>query len=320
MNIRILLICLLAWTISPSQAQEVLDFEELTLEADTFWSGVDMSGQFQSGGLTFPNGFDFGFWLGGWAYSNRTDSVTSGPDNSFSAKTAKGFNGSDNYVLGKSDGRIYFDQSHQVSGFYVTNSTYAYNSMRDGDDFAKMFGGDDGDDEDFFVLSVKGFSGGQLVADSVVFYLADYRFEDNSMDYIVDTWEWVDLTSLGTVDSLLFSLNSSDVGTYGMNTPNFFCIDHIGLDGFVSTKSPIEAPLFSLSPNPANDFAQIQLADPAAFTQLWLMDMQGRTYAQENISGNQQHRLDLAHLPNGLYLIAVQQGEQRHLQKLLIQR
>ena len=48
--------------------------------------------------------------------------------------------------------------------------------------------------------------------------LADYRFEDNSQDYIVDTWEFIDVsaTSLNAADTIAFVLSSSDVGVrYG---------------------------------------------------------------------------------------------------------
>ena len=62
---------------------------------------------------------------------------------------------------------------------------------------------------------------------TVDFYLADYRFADNSKDYIVENWEYVDLSSLGVVKSLEFSLNSSDAGVFGMNTPAYFAMDDL---------------------------------------------------------------------------------------------
>ena len=99
-------------------------------------------------------------------------------------------------------------------------------SMLRGDDFAKQFGGATGDDPDWFLLSVTGYVG-DTAAGSVDFYLADYRFGDNGQDYVVDTWEWVDLTGLGEVDGLGFALSSSDTGEFGMNTPGYFALDHL---------------------------------------------------------------------------------------------
>ncbi|MBR5101496.1 MAG: Ig-like domain-containing protein [Muribaculaceae bacterium] len=36
----------------------------------------------------------------------------------------------------------------------------------------------------------------------------------------------MDLTSLGTVSSVMFTLSSSDVGQWGMNTPGYVCVDN----------------------------------------------------------------------------------------------
>ena len=66
-----------------------------------------------------------------------------------------------------------------------------------------------------------------MVTGEVEFYLADYRFADNGEDYIVDTWEYIDLSSLGAVKSLEFGLSSSDVGDFGMNTPAYFALDTV---------------------------------------------------------------------------------------------
>ena len=64
---------------------------------------------------------------------------------------------------------------------------------------------------------------------SVDFYLADYRFADNSRDYIVDTWTQVDLSTLSDATVLTFAMESTDVGQFGMNTPSYFAVDGIHL-------------------------------------------------------------------------------------------
>ena len=211
-------------------------FENLTLSSNSFWNGsaVPNGTTFESGNSIFPNNYDggFGYWLNGWAYSNVQDSVTAGFGNLYAASTAIGYNNSANYAVGQNGSVINLDASaigKAVNGFYITNSTYAAISMRDGDAFAKKFGGATGDDADWFKLTIRKWMGGLLTNDSVEFYLADFRFTDNTQDYIVKTWEWVDLSSLGNVDSLSFTLSSSDVGTFGMNTPGFFCIDNFNV-------------------------------------------------------------------------------------------
>ena len=57
-----------------------------------------------------------------------------------------------------------------------------------------------GDDEDWLLLTIIGKLGGALTA-TVDFYLADYRFDDNSMDYIVSDWTELNLADLGVVDA-----------------------------------------------------------------------------------------------------------------------
>lgn len=225
-----------------AQAQTVSDFENLVLpKADTFYEnstipGVDLG--FNSGLARFPYVYDtccggYGSWNSGFTYSNVKDSVTSGFGNMYAAKAGTGYNGSNNYIIangfsgmpnflkltGAAEGKF-------AKGFYVTNSTYAYNSMRDGDFAAKKFGGSTGNDADWFKLVVRGYNKGVEKADSVEVYLADYRFTNNADDYMLRDWTWVNLLPLGKVDSLSFSLSSSDMGMWGMNTPATFCIDN----------------------------------------------------------------------------------------------
>ena len=67
--------------------------------------------------------------------------------------------------------------------------------------FAKKFGGTTGNDPDFFKVTVKGYKGGVLTTDSVPFYLADFRFANNALDYIVDSW--LDLCSFSILKKKL---------------------------------------------------------------------------------------------------------------------
>jgi hypothetical protein len=66
-----------------------------------------------------------------------------------------------------------------------------------------------------------------MKAQSVDFYLADYRDSIAANDYIVRDWRWVDLQPLGVVDSLEFHLSSTDTaGGFGMNNPAYFAMDN----------------------------------------------------------------------------------------------
>jgi hypothetical protein len=296
------------WTISLA-AQTTADFEDFNIGVDAFLNGSDGNGGFQNGNIFLPNSFNAAWqsWSG-WGISSMTDTLTPGYLNDFSAITGSGYNsttyttayvtnGSKLELQGVAAGGL-------VNGFYITNSTYAYLSMRDGDSFAKKFGGLTGDDADYLLLTIKKYKDGVLASDSVNFYLADFRFSDNSQDYIVKNWQYVDLTSLGDVDSLMFSMRSTDNGAFGMNTPAYFCMDDFTTaDYTVSTKN-IATPTFKLFPNPSVDFITIQGIETldAAYA---IVDLNGRL-VQNSTFSTSENRIEVGHLPKGIYVISIE--------------
>ena len=124
---------------------------------------------------------------------------------------------------------IRFDAPAELASIDVSNTTYAALSMLQGDSFAKKFGGDSGNDADFLKLTFIGLNAANQETGRVDFYLADYRFADNSLDYVIGSWTSVNLSSLGTVAALKFELSSSDNGDFGMNTPAYFAIDNLAV-------------------------------------------------------------------------------------------
>ncbi|BBO86541.1 hypothetical protein DSCO28_71070 [Desulfosarcina ovata subsp. sediminis] len=209
-------------------------FEDLTLASESYWNGDDdgsgygtYSG-FTSGDNYFANYEAAAYYSWeGFAYSNTTDTTTAGYTNQYSAITGGGVNGSANYAVaftytmwGQSaqtyNGYTTGEYEQIVKGFYVTNTTYAYLSMRDGDGYATAF-----DEDDWFKLTIYALdSSYNQTGDYVEFYLAEGT-------ELLSTWEWVDLSSLGAVYGLEFELTSSDNGAYGMNTPAYFAMDNL---------------------------------------------------------------------------------------------
>jgi hypothetical protein len=231
----------------PAAQAAVSTFDDLSLDPESYWQGEDLTGYGSFGGFTSGGNFfnnyrteypGWEYW-DGFAYSNTTDTTTVGTDNQFSAVTGGGVGGSANYAvaytfgmsgqkaqahIGAGDTPV----SQTVAGFYATNTTWAYQSMLNGDALAKKFGGSDGTDADWFKLTIHALDEDyETTGASVDFYLADFRFEDSGDDYILDDWAWVDLSSLGAVYGLEFILSSSDDngGVYGMNTPAYFAMD-----------------------------------------------------------------------------------------------
>ena len=203
------------------KAQEIANFENLALGAGSYWNGSDSSGGFTSGSAWFSNNYDteYGSW-DGFAYSNISDTTAQGWAGQYNAITGSGQGGSANYAVAYAGWitppTMVLDEPTIVSGLYVTNNTYAYYSMLNGGPFdAKKFG-----DDDWFLLTMTGKDATGAVTGTVNFYLAD------GTD-IVNSWEYVNLASLGVVKSVEFGLSSSDNGTWGMNTPGYFVIDTV---------------------------------------------------------------------------------------------
>ncbi len=234
MIVRRNLLSALAAAMAPLGAQALtIDFEDLTLAPES----AHYDSPFSSRGAQFSNSFVD--WGGGWwswdgfAYSNRSDVTTPGYANQFSAITGSGYGGGGIYGVAYVTGTaatVVLPAGAAPLGVYVTNTTYAYLSMLHGDAFAKKFGGASGADPDWFKLTATGYSGSSPTG-SAEFYLADYRFDDSAQDYLVREWAWFDLTPLGSAERIVFSLSSSDVGAWGMNTPAYFALDNLRTTG-----------------------------------------------------------------------------------------
>ena len=306
-------------TMTASAQLYVATFDTLSLsQADTYYVNynspmVDVG--FNDGIAHFPCVYDTSFggiWDHGFSYSNMTDSVTSGYTNQYSAKTARGYNSSSQYAVvwcslyASAPARIRFMPyaPDTVKGFYITNSTYAYNSMRDGDFSAKKFGGLTGNDPDWFLLTIKAYHNGTLKPDSVDFYLADFRDANNANDYIIKDWRWVDLTSLAPLDSLEFTMNSSDTaGGFGVNTPTYFCMDNFTfVTNPIGVKHlPAAALAAKIYPNPATDYLYIELADNSV-NRVYVYDAAGKLVTGAAVNGK-TIKINTATLPRGLYFL-----------------
>ncbi len=317
-KISLLMLAILLSAAFSLQAQTVSTFDDLTLQPDSFWNGSDLSGGFINQGVYFINYYDTsygGFWNGGFAYSNKTDSVTAGYTNEYSVMAGYAYSGTNFAVANPGSFNTTYIKLlvvEDVTGFFVTNSTYAYISMRDGDAYAKKFGGTTGDDPDWFKLTVDGYNNGTLT-DSAGFYLADFRFSDNSQDYILKDWTWFDLSALGNIDSLVFRLSSSDVGQYGINTPAFFCMDDFSVNptGVKTVEDQVNLNVF---PNPVSDVLIIQ--SESIMSSVELISLQGNLLRKVN-PHTHQLALDIKSFPSGIYLLRMQTVNGLFLRKII---
>ncbi len=289
-------------------SQVIASFENFHLTPGQHLNNAAPDRGFKSGSVELPNFYDsqFDYWSG-WAISADTNTTTPGFLNQYSAIPGHGALGTTAYATGYVyDPTIIRLQPNAIGkpiiGFYVTNSTYAYLSMRDGDAFAKKFGGESGKDPDFFLMTIKKYSGGALADDSINVYLADYRSSDPHKDYILSDWKYVDLATLGEVDSLYLRMTSSDVGVFGMNTPAYICIDQVSTDNLLSASyiNDIRAKI-DINPNPAHDVLYFNM--PVKGT-VAILNMQGVVQWSELLQPG-SHQVPVGSWPRGVYFVSL---------------
>lgn len=247
--IRLLTAALLTALASAASADMVTTFEDQGLGTNTY-NNHPSSGDFQSGGNEFNNSYeynaqyDFESWYG-WATSSKTDGGTD-PINltdpskylpyQYSAVPGSGSGGSRTYAVGYTLGP-YDGTNPPPNDFSVinlaagttpvsidlTNTTYTEQVIKYGNGFSQAFG-----NGDYFQLTITGYNGldgtGVEVGTPVDVYLANFQ---NSMKFILTTWETVDLTGLAGSRSLRFGLTSTDYTRgFGSNTPTYFAADN----------------------------------------------------------------------------------------------
>ena len=200
-----------------------VNFEDVDLDTN----GYLKTATFTSGNITFTNIYNttYDSWSG-FACSSLTDKTTATFSNDLSVYGKGGASGS-KFAVTYSDafsGNASFSFTGENTEFVikdisVTNGTYPYLSIKNGNDVAKKFASGD-----WFKLIIIGYDANNIETGRVNYYLADFR---NCKNYICNTWKKVDLKSLGFVHKIEIAFESSDVGDFGINTPTYVCIDDI---------------------------------------------------------------------------------------------
>ena len=206
---------------------DLINFEDVVIGASQYYNGADEAGLFTSSDYSFMNYYDttYASWYGfaasattgadyaGWGTASAYNSCVGGGMES--KQFAVGYYSEYNYTADGQGPAIYAEKAFKPEYMYVTNAAYAYISMLNGDAYAKKF-----DENDYLLLKIIGRTADDKETGHVDFYLA----KDGK---IVNEWTKVDLTPLGAVDHIDFSMDSSDKGVYGINTPTYFCIDNM---------------------------------------------------------------------------------------------
>lgn len=246
---------------STAYAQVTVDFEDIELKADTFDNGASLNGaDFISGDFVFTSDYHSGeyeYW-DGFAISTQTSTTYNQLADQYNSCVGNGAAGSKTYA-------VYYHSNYaskplcikNANGCYftpqsiaLTNAAYAFTSMLKGDSYAKKF-----TEEDWFQLYIIGVKGGNPT-DTIIVDLA-------SDGNIIFTWKQIDLSKLGEVDAIQFSMASSDAGQWGMNTPAYVCFDN-----FTSTVGSTITKISSSKPSKGTTIEAIFNAEGVQQSQL----------------------------------------------------
>jgi len=186
--------------------------------------------------------------------------------------------------------------------------------MKNGDAYAKKFGGESGNDPDWLLLAIEGFNSEGISTGKVEVNLADFTYSINTNEYILNTWKWVNLQKLGRISKLEFSLRSTDNGNWGMNTPGYFCIDNLNQQIVTSTTElpQIKATVF---PNPFVD--EIVISGINGSAKVSITDISGRKIAEYLNVSNNQSISDLGKFTSGVYILKIEKGKNQFTTKLI---
>lgn len=211
----------------------VATFEDLTYPASGYWMGdrEKRQSQFFSGSYTFDNTYapSLATWAG-FAYSRLTGTTFDGLfPGQFRSAVGHGAGGSAGYgvcyTMGGST-RIYpkgaGEDGTVISGCYITNTAWVKYVSEHGTGMEpnKDLPFDHGD---WLRVTAHGDNGRE-----VEFYLADHRSQSAEERYTLTSWQWFDLTPLGKVKSVRFSMEGTRHNASGSTIPFYFCLDDFG--------------------------------------------------------------------------------------------
>ena len=185
---------------------------------------------------------------------------------------------------------VIFDDVYQAEEVYINNSPWAYYGNMDGDGFARVL-----DQEgDYFKLFIHGLDENYEDNGKVVEYMLA-EFKDGVL-YQSPNWERVDLSTLGEIGGIYFTMESTDSDPiYGMNTAAYFCIDKLQ----VSKEVPIPEHNFTIT---APEGASVYVGTKGSkhyvpFTEkeaVFTSTNEGKTTFYYNVSGQHNYRVSKA--------------------------
>lgn len=218
--------------------RKIATFDDWYIPANSHWIGSEDNLPMLSGSYSFPNmngrsqGMDY------WTFftnANSTSSAFSSLADQYNCAAGGGLDGSANYGVafigsGMGMGPTYFyvtnaEAGDSVPGLWLTNSAYTRHAVLNGDGQSRVEG--PFSKGDYYMVTFTGYNG-TAATGTVTFPLADYRFERESDRYVLNTWQWCDLSSLGKVTKVLVEVSGTKSNQFGLTTPAYLCLENVG--------------------------------------------------------------------------------------------
>lgn len=233
----------------PEVLTTTITFEDVELGETGYWNG-DLSGTlkeeesswgeilsnyyggFSSNGIYFENIYTPKYFSwSGFACSAKTDTETADYSNEGSVIVGSGAEESVNYAVIYNNASLSCEADEYgyftAKSAMIANATWTYYEIKNGSYTSAKF-----TDGNWFKLIITGYLN-DTETGTVEYYLADYQ---NGKTFVSDKWESVDLSKLGKVNKITFSLDSDVTSSFGITVPVYACIDNIEFEQTIPTE------------------------------------------------------------------------------------
>lgn len=175
-------------------------------------------------------------------------------------------------------------KSYAPQGVYVNLTSYPYYCLEYGMPPARAFG-----EGDKFYLVIHGVAPDESEKEVTV-DLCSYTNGDITINR---GWKYVDLTPLGTVNELYFTMDGTDRGDWGLNTPTYFALDKLSVKAIEQDNI--------ISPEAAGITLKYNRADNTlSWTGAEFADV--RNALGQTVMASDSGKMDLTSLPAGVYI------------------
>ena len=322
----LMLVAFIASLFSVTAQSGVVTFDEFTLPAEGHYSLTDSmfvdnsNNYWTSGGFTFSTYVMSSYqYFAGTMVSNATE-TTFDANNYFEHQfrsIAGPLHDNDNFAIyyGGTEMPILVNnpEGEVVKGMYITNNAWTYSSIVNGDAYSAAFA-----HGDYFILRIYGdrrvVDGNDTtyqVADSIDYYLADYRGESLN---ILSTWQWIDLSTLGTVNRIRFAFDSNVRNDWGLATPTYFCFDDFNSPRPVETNVNYTDVNITLYPIPATDKLFVSGLDGIYNVKMYTLD--GVLVYDGTINNNGS--IDVSAMNKGVYMLSFSGEKGTKIEKVIV--